>query len=144
MGMSSAEGAGETSARGTSEPGAPLLLLAAAALGAEALGLCAAIVLNIIDSASGRGSTFSDAVGFIVLEAVIAGGLAAIALGLARVRPWSRTPAVMLQVFTLLIAVWLIQAHDYGWGVPALLLGLAGLAGVFAPASLRALTRVDH
>ncbi len=61
-------------------------------------------------------------------------------LGLARVRPWSRTPAVLTQVFTVLIAVWLLQAHRYGWGVPALLLALAGLAGLFAPASLRALT----
>ena len=96
MGMRSTEGAGEASARGASSRGAPLLLLAAAAVGAEALGLCAAIVLNIIDSASGRGSTFSDAVGFIVLEAVIAVGLAAIAAGLARVRPWSRTPALLV------------------------------------------------
>jgi hypothetical protein len=47
----------------------------------------------------------------------------------------------MTQVFTILIAIWLLQAHRYGWGVPALLLALAALAGLFAPASLRALTR---
>jgi hypothetical protein len=143
MGMSSAGGAGETSARGTRSHGVSWLLLAAGALGAETLGLGVAIVLGIIDAASGRSATFSNAAGFIVLEAVIAAGLAAIAAGLARVRPWSRTPAVIVQVFTLLIAVWLLQAHDYGWGGAALVLGLAGLAGVFAPASLRALTRVD-
>jgi hypothetical protein len=141
MGMSSAGGAGETGARGTGPHGAPLLLLAAAAVGAEALGLCVAVVLDIIDSASGRDSTFSNAAGFIALEVVIAAALAAVAAGLVRARPWSRTPAVMFQVFTLLIAVWLLQAHDYGWGVPALVFGLAGLAGIFAPASLRALTR---
>ena len=64
-----------------------------------------------------------------------------IASGIARVRPWSRTPAVMTQVFTILIALWLLEAHRYGWGIPALLFAIAALAGLFAPTSLRALTR---
>jgi hypothetical protein len=64
-----------------------------------------------------------------------------IAAGLARVRPWSRTPAVMTQVLTGVIAVYLLQAHRFDWGVPALLLALAGLAGLLAPPSLRALSR---
>ena len=107
---------------------------------AEAVGLCVAIVLNVIDSASGHAWTASNAIAFIVLEAIVAIGVAWIASGIARVRPWSRTPAVMTQVFTALIAIWLLQAHRYGWGVPALLLAVAGLAGLFAPSSLRALT----
>ena len=78
---------------------------------------------------------------FIVVEIIVAAGVAAVAAGIARVRPWSRTPAVLVQLFTILIAVWLLQAHRYGWGIPALLLAVAGLAGLFAPASLRALTR---
>jgi hypothetical protein len=47
----------------------------------------------------------------------------------------------LTQVFTILIAFWLLEAHRYGWGVPALLLAIAALAGLFAPASLRALSR---
>ena len=47
----------------------------------------------------------------------------------------------MTQVFTVLIAIWLLEAHRYGWGIPALLLAVAGLAGLFAPSSLRALAR---
>ena len=123
--------------------GAPMLRLAAAACAAEAAGLCVAVVFNLIDSASGRAWTTGNAIGFIVVELIVAAGVAAVAAGLARVRPWSRTPAVLVQVFTILVAVWLLQAHRYGWGVPALLLALAGLAGIFAPASLRALTRTD-
>ncbi len=47
----------------------------------------------------------------------------------------------MTQLFTVMIAIWLLEAHRYDWGVPALLLAIAGLAGLFAPTSLRALTR---
>jgi hypothetical protein len=39
------------------------------------------------------------------------------------------------------IGVWLLQAGRFEWGVPALLLAIAGLAGLFTPSSLRALTR---
>jgi hypothetical protein len=123
--------------------GRPLLLVATAALAAEAAGLCAAVAVNAADSASGHASTASDGAGFIALEIIVAIGVAAIAAGVARIRPWSRTPAVMTQVLTAVIAVVLLQAGRYGWGVPALLLAVAGLAGLFAPASLRALSRED-
>jgi hypothetical protein len=121
----------------------PLLLMAAVAQAAEAAALCVVIVLNVIDSASGDASTASNAIGFIVLEAVVAAGVAAIASGIARFRPWSRTPAVLTQVFTAMIAIWLLEAHRYAWGVPALLLAIAGLAGLLAPSSWRALARQD-
>src|SRR5215469_11685726 len=119
----------------------PMLLTAAVVQAAEAAALCVVIVLNLIDSASGHAWTASNAIGFIALEAVVAAGVAWIASGIARRRPWSRTPAVMTQVFTAMIAIWLIEAHRYAWGVPALLLAIAGLAGLLAPASLRALAR---
>jgi hypothetical protein len=133
MGMRSAEGA-----QGTTPP---MLRVAAAAQAVEAVGLCVAIVANVIDSVSGNDLTASSAIGFIVVEAIVAIGVAWIAAGLARVRPWSRTPAVMTQVLTAVIGVWLLQAGRYEWGVPALLLAIAGLAGLFTPSSLRALTR---
>jgi hypothetical protein len=115
--------------------------MAAVAQAAEALGLCVVIVLNVIDSASGNTWTASNAIALIVFEAVVAAGVAWVAYGIARARPWSRTPAVMTQVFTAMIAVWLLEAHRYAWGVPALLLAIAGLAGLLAPSSWRALAR---
>jgi hypothetical protein len=131
MGMRSAEGT----------PVVSMLSVAAAAVALEAVGLCVAVVANAIDDVDGRTTTQSNAVAFMVLEFVVAIGVAWVAVGIARVQPWSRTPAVLVQVFTAMIAIWLIEAHRYDWGVPALLLALAGLAGVFAPASLRALNR---
>lgn len=133
MGMRSADVAHGTSA--------PMLRIAIAALAAEAVGLCVAIVLNAIDSASGDTWATSNAIAFIVVEVIVVIGLAWIAAGLARVRPWSRTPAAMTQVFTVMIAVWLLEADRYAWGVPALLLAIAGLGGLLTPSSLRALSR---
>jgi len=115
--------------------------MAAVAQAAEALGLCVVIVLNVIDSASGNTWTASNAIALIVVEAVVAAGVGWVAYGIARARPWSRTPAVLTQVFTAMIAVWLLEAHRYAWGVPALLLAIAGLAGLLAPSSWRALAR---
>lgn len=142
MGMRSAQGirgAGE----GAAVPAAPLLRVAVAAQAAEVAGLLVAIVLNVIDSASGNDWTTSNAIAFIVVEVIVAAGMALVAVGLARVRPWSRTPAAMTQVFTGLIAIWLLEAGRYAWGVPALLLAVAGLAALLVPSSLRALTRHD-
>ena len=133
MGMRSADVAQRTSA--------PMLRIATAALAAEAAGLCVAIVLNTIDSVSGNTWTTSNAIAFIVVEIIAVTGVAWIASGLARVRPWSRTPAAMTQVFTVMIAVWLLEADRYAWGIPALLLAIAGLAGLLTPSSLRALAR---
>jgi hypothetical protein len=48
---------------------------------------------------------------------------------------------VLTQLFTAMIAIWLLEAHRYAWGLPALFLAVAGCAGLFAPASLRALAR---
>ena len=118
-----------------------MLLVAAAALAAEAVGLGVAIIFNVIDSVSGNASTTSNAIAFIGVEALVAVGVGWVAWGITRFRPWSRTPAVMTQLFTILIAIWLLQAHRYGWGVPALLLAIAALAGLFAPTSLRILSR---
>jgi hypothetical protein len=118
-----------------------LLTLAAAAVAAEAAGLCLAGVLTAVDAASGRSSQASSGVALTILEFIVVAGLAWIASGVARVRPWSRTPAVMTQVFTGVVAVYLLQAHRFDWGIPALLLAAAGLAALLAPASWRALTR---
>jgi hypothetical protein len=70
-----------------------------------------------------------------------AAGLAAIAAGLAQARPWSRTPAVMTQLFVVIAGVILLDGHRPEWGVPALVLAAACVAGLLTPASLRALNR---
>lgn len=149
MGMRSPHGAPRAV---TAEPGAGasadrpargpvLLLVAAVVLAVEAAGLSVAAVLTASDTAAGRSHQASSGIALTMLEFIVVAGLALIAFGVARVRPWSRTPAVMTQLLTGVIAVYLLQAHRYDWGVPALLLAVAGLAALLAPASLRTLTR---
>ena len=123
-----------------SATGSPnLLWLAAAAQGLEAVGLIVVAAVNLSDLAGVQTDQRSSAIAFIGVEVIVAIGLAAIAAGIARVRPWSRTPAVMTQVFAIILGIVLIQADRFGWGLPALVLAAAGLAGLFAPTSLRAL-----
>jgi hypothetical protein len=118
-----------------------MLLVAAGAQAAEAVMLLVAATASIIDAAAGRSSQESNGVALIVLEFIVIVGLAWVAVGLARVRPWSRTPAAITQGLTGIMAIILLQAQRFDWGVIALLLALAGLAGLFTPASFRALIR---
>jgi hypothetical protein len=125
-----------------SATGSPnLLWLATAAQGLEAVGLLVVAAVNLGNLAGGQTDKTSNGAGLIIFEVLIAIGLAAIAAGIFRVRPWSRTPAVMTQLLTFIIGIILIQANRLGWGLPALVLAVAGLAGLFAPASLAKLNR---
>ena len=72
----------------------------------------------------------------------LAAGFAAFALNLARAKPWTRTPVVMTQLFVVIAGITLLDGHRPEWGVPAILLAAACLAGLFTPASLRALNRI--
>ena len=116
-----------------------LLGVAAAAQALEAAGLLVVAAVNVSELAGGQTSQRSNAIAFIGVELIVAIGLAAVAAGMLRLRPWSRTPAVMTQVFAIIIGIVLIQAHRFGWGLPALVFAAAGLAGLLAPTSLRAL-----
>jgi hypothetical protein len=119
------------------------LRLAAAAQAIEAVGLFVAGVLAAVSTADGRSSHLGDGIALTAIAFVAAVLLAPIAIGLARARPWSRTPAAMTQLFVIIGGVALLQASRLEWGVPALLLAGACLAGLVTPASLRALNRTD-
>jgi hypothetical protein len=119
----------------------PMLLLAAAVQAVEAAGLFLAAVLAAVDASSGRSSSASSGMALTVLAFLAAAILAWVASGIARAKPWSRTPAVLTQVTGGAVAVFLLQAQRFDWGVPAIALAVAGLAGLLTPASFRALIR---
>ncbi len=116
-------------------------MLAAAALAVEAAGLCVAGVLTAVDTAAGRSYQASSGVALTVLLFIAVAGVAWIASGVYQVRSWSRTPAVMTQLCAGIVAVYLLRAHRFDWGIPAALLAVAVLAALLSPASLRALNR---
>jgi hypothetical protein len=117
------------------------LRLAAAAQLIEAVGLGVAAVFGAISTAEGKSHQLAAGVVLTLLALGTAAGLAAIAFGLARARPWSRTPAVLTQVFVVIAGITLLDGHRPEWGVPALVLAGACTAGLLTPASLRALNR---
>lgn len=63
-----------------------------------------------------------------------------VAFGLSRMRRWSRTPALLTQLFTGIVGIYLVQGARYSWGVPALVLCVAGFVLLLVPPSIRALT----
>jgi hypothetical protein len=117
------------------------LRLAAAAQAAEAVGLAVAAVFAAVATADGKSYQAASGIALTLIAFATAAGLAALAAGLDRARPWSRTPVVMTQVFVIIAGFTLLDGHRPAWGVPALLLALGCLASLFTPASLRALNR---
>ena len=103
--------------------------------------MCVAAVFAAIATAKGQSYELASGIALTLIALGTAAGLAAFAVGLARARAWSRTPVVMTQLFVGGAGLYLIIGHRWGWGVPALLLAVGCLAGLFTPASLRALNR---
>jgi hypothetical protein len=118
-----------------------MLLVAAGVLAAEAVALLAYTVITVIATATNDAYQVSNGVAQIVLQLIMLAGLAWLASGVRKARPWTRTPSVMVQILIGFVAIVLLQAHRWDWGVPTLLLAAAGLVGLLSPASLKALAR---
>lgn len=117
------------------------LLGAAAVVAAESLVALGYALWLLAEAFFGtpreRGQAIAVAVTFLILAAP----LPLVARGLARVSMRARTPAVMLQLLALWVAYFMVKAGFWAGAVPTVACAVAGLAGVFAPASTAALTR---
>jgi hypothetical protein len=106
----------------------------------EAAGVLGASVLAGIDTGSGRSYHVDSGIALTVIGVAAAVALGYVAAGLARIRRWSRTPALLTQLFAGIVSIYLLQGHRYDWGGPGLALALAGFAALLVPPSMRALT----
>jgi hypothetical protein len=106
---------------------------------AEAALVLAATVLAGIDTAAGRSYQTGSGIALTLIGAASAVALAAVAAGLARARRWSRTPALLTQLFVGIVGIYLLQANRLDWGVLSVVLAVAGFAALLSPPSLRAL-----
>ena len=124
-------------------PTAPLreLRVAAAVQAVEAAGLLVAAGLAAVATADGKSYERSSGIALTLITVGTAALFAAFAAGLAKARPWTRTPVVMFQLAIGIWGIFLLTGHHYEWGVPMLLLAAATLVCVLTPASLRALNR---
>jgi hypothetical protein len=112
------------------------LVGAAGAQGAEAAGVFAASVLSAIDTATGKSYETSSGIALTVIGFATVVALGYVAVGLAHGRSWSWTPAMLIQVFTLIIGIYLLQSHRYDWGTPAVIVPVAAAILLLLPRSL--------
>jgi hypothetical protein len=106
----------------------------------ESAGVLAAAVFAGIEALQGKAYQNSSGIALTVIGIGTAAALALVAVGLARVRRWSRTPALLTQLFTGIIGIYLVEGDRFWLGVPALVLAVTGFALLLVPPSLRALT----
>jgi hypothetical protein len=117
----------------------PSLLGAAGIQAADAAIVLAASVLAGVDTATGQSYQVGSGIALTLIGLATAAALAGVAVGVARVRRWSRTPALLTQLFLGIVGIYLVQGHQYAWGLPCLALAVAGLVALLVPPSLRAL-----
>ena len=118
----------------------PTLRGAAVVQAAESILVLAATVLAGVDAASGQSYHTSSGIALTAIGAAAVVALAWVALGLARARRWSRTPALLTQLFVGIVGIYLLQGHRLDWGVASVVLAALGFAALFAPPTMRALT----
>jgi hypothetical protein len=106
----------------------------------QASGVLLASILAGIDTAAGKSYEQASGIAITAIGVGMALALALVARGLWRGRRWTRTPAMLTQLFTGIVGIYLIQGARYDWGIPALVLAVAGLGLLLAPSSLRILT----
>jgi len=127
-------------ASGQESPPPPTMSVAAAVVALEAVLVLVAAVLAGIDTAEGHSYQFSSGITITILGVATAAGLGLMAAALRRARRWTRTPSLMTQLFVGIVGIYLVQGARYEWGVPAIVLAVAGFVSLLAPPSTRALT----
>jgi hypothetical protein len=124
----------------TSGPLGVPLLVALIATGAETLGLAAsAIGLTSYKLSGHRPFDSGDLWAVVAMAAVGAIGLGLVVRGLARVRRWARSPAVLTQLIVFPIGVSTAVHGGELIGIPLAVCGVVGLVGLFAPSTTQRL-----
>ncbi len=114
--------------------------IAAGVQAIEAVVVLVAALIAGVDALSGKSYQQASGVAITLIGIATAAGLFYVARGLNGGRRWSRTPAMLTQLFTGIVAIYLIQAPRLEWGIPAIVLAVAGFGALLAPASIEVLT----
>ncbi len=129
---------------GSAGPGSaarPSTITAAAVVEAvQAAGILLAAILAGIAAIQGKSYQNASGIAITAIGFGTALALGYVAWGLSRARRWSRTPALLTQLFTGIVGIYLVQGQRYEWGVPALALSVAGFVLLLLPPSTAALT----
>jgi hypothetical protein len=117
------------------------LLLAVAAQLLEAVGLLAAAVVTTVNTISGGSYHQNSGIALTVLAYLAAVAVGFVAVGLHRASLWSRTPALLTQLFVGTTGVYLLEDHHLAYGLPALVIAVIGFLGICLPPSWQTLSR---
>ena len=118
----------------------PTLRVAAVVQAAESVLILVATVLAGVDAAAGQSYHVNSGIALTVIGVAAVAALGLVAAGLARARRWSRTPALLTQLFAGIVGIYLLQGHRLDWGLALVVLAVLGFAALLSPPSLRALT----
>jgi cell division protein FtsW (lipid II flippase) len=118
----------------------PTVTAAAVVQAIQSAAILLAAILAGIAEAEGKSYQNAGGIAITVIGVCTAIALGFVAFGLAGARRWSRTPALLTQLFTGIIGIYLVQGQRWSWGIPALVLCVAGFVFLLSPASTRALT----
>ena len=99
-----------------------------------------ASVLAAVATARGHSYQLTSGIAITLIGIATSIGLALVARAVRSGRRWSRTPAMLTQLFIGIVAIYAIQSDRLDWGIPAILLAIAGLVALLAPASVDMLT----
>jgi hypothetical protein len=115
----------------------PFVLFGAAGVQvAEAVAVGIASVLSAVDTATGKSYQVGSGVALTLIGFATVAALLWVAAGLVKARSWSWTPAMLIQLFTLIIGIYLLQGHRYDWGTAAVVLPVAAAIILLRPSSL--------
>jgi hypothetical protein len=116
------------------------VLVAAIAQAVEAAGLVVASLLAAIATAQGQSYQDASGIAITLIGFGAAVALALVARALHAGRRWTRTPAMLTQLFTGIVAIYLIQSGRLDWGIPAIVVAIVGLGALLTPGSIEVLT----
>ncbi len=114
--------------------------IAAIVQAAEATGVLVAALMAGADALTGESYHRASGIAITLIGIATAAALAYVARGLHTGRRWSRTPAMLTQLFTGIVAIYMLQAPRLDWGIPAIVLAIAGFGALLAPSSIELLT----
>ncbi|MCW2900572.1 MAG: hypothetical protein JWO67_2837 [Streptosporangiaceae bacterium] len=123
----------------------PVTLTAGAAI--EALEGLAALGFGLFvswETVVGKPVDAVSAIGVTVLALLGGGGMILVARGLWRAQRWSRSPAVLTQLFAVPVAISMIQGRQYTLGVPLAVFAAAALVLVLSKPSNDVLVREEQ
>jgi hypothetical protein len=118
----------------------PAALSAAAAVEVvEGVGVLAAGCYVGAEAIAGRPHDLASAVALGLMALLGGAGIIAVGWGLWRVRRWGRAPALLTQIFAVIVAVSLIQSNRQILGGVLVVAALAGAIALLSPPTTRAL-----